>query len=182
MSNIKKPEFIMPEKGLKLKILSSYFGSSGEFNMESISGAIAIFEIADKIQNNLSYHFARYGLTQARFVVLLTMFTGKNSKWSPVELANFINVKPPTMTGILDGLVKEEYVMRKSDETDRRKIIVHLTTKGKNKIKKILPDHFNRISASFQNFSSKEMKSQLEKLINEVNASLQILTTGEKKL
>ncbi len=176
--SMEKRKFILPEKELREKILSKFNGKDGEFNISSIQRAIAVFEIADQIQNSLSSHFARYGLTQARFIVLLTMFTGDKSNWNPLELAEIIKVKPPTMTGILDVLVRDEYVIRKSDEKDRRKILVYLTAKGKRKIKEILPDHFNRISSSFKNLGIPKNSPKFENTIKEIRYSLSKLLEG----
>lgn len=47
------------------------------------------------------------------------------------ELAEKVGVKMPTMTIMVDSMVKDGFVERERDETDRRKVNVWLTEKGK---------------------------------------------------
>jgi DNA-binding MarR family transcriptional regulator len=46
------------------------------------------------------------------------------------ELSRFLMVSNGNVTGIIDRLVREEMVLRRPHETDRRAIFVHLTPKG----------------------------------------------------
>ncbi len=76
------------------------------------------------------------------------------------ELAANSMVKLPNMTTIVDDLIQEGLAERKRDEADRRKVLVHLTAKGKE-----LRDKFmaNRRELAMSIFSglSEEKKNQL---------------------
>jgi len=176
MSSNKK-NIIIPEQKKRVEIFQNSKVSSF-LDVTSISAAAALFEISEKIQNAINNHFSRYNLTQARFIVMLTMYTSESTQCSPVELASSVGVRPPTMTGILDGLVKEGYVSRKSDAGDRRKVIVSLTSKGKKKIQMVLPDHFQRVSVAFANLQKKENNQYLTIVLQEIEQSLNRLQAG----
>ena len=176
MSSQKK-NIIIPEKEKRAEIFRNS-KINQHLDVNSISAAVAIMEMAEKIHNAVNSHFTRYNLTQARFIVMLTMYSSGAASHSPVELASAIGVRPPTMTGILDGLVKEGFVSRKSDNADRRKVMVSLTAKGKKKIQSVLPDHFKRISAAFANLQEKSNNKQLLFVLSELDKSLAMLQEG----
>lgn len=46
------------------------------------------------------------------------------------ELAAALDVSPPTMSGLVDRLVRQQLVRRCEDETDRRVVRHHLTAEG----------------------------------------------------
>lgn len=73
---------------------------------------------------------AKIDLTVDQWVVLdhLSFNTGI----SQIELGNITFKDPPTMTRILDLLVKKGYVTRLSYPSDRRKFTINLTEKGKD--------------------------------------------------
>ena len=51
---------------------------------------------------------------------------------SPSELSAYSGTTLPTITGIIDGLSKLSYVKRERSVMDRRKVVIQLTEKGKN--------------------------------------------------
>ncbi len=53
------------------------------------------------------------------------------------DLAHFMGVTLPAMTGIIDRLVKESYCLRVYDQNDRRVIKIKLTAKGNDLVRKI---------------------------------------------
>ena len=56
-----------------------------------------------------------------------------------------MDVRPPTVTGIVDRLEKQKLVARKPDEKDRRVINISLTKKGESvakKFKDIMTEQF----------------------------------------
>ncbi|MBK7056735.1 MAG: MarR family transcriptional regulator [Leptospiraceae bacterium] len=66
------------------------------------------------------------------------------------------------MTGILDTLEKNDFIQRTPSKEDRRVIRVSLSKNGIKQLKKILPDHLQRIYSVFQlfdvNFQTKQRK------------------------
>ena len=72
---------------------------------------------------------AAIDLTVDQWVVLDHL--SLNRGISQIELGNITFKDPPTMTRILDLLVKKELVIRCNSSSDRRKFTIDLTDKGK---------------------------------------------------
>jgi DNA-binding MarR family transcriptional regulator len=79
--------------------------------------------VADDVKNIKS----DLRLSQMRAIAA---FNDKNC-FSMKELANNIGVNLPTMTMMIDSLIKDGMAERDRDESDRRKVIVRLTAQGK---------------------------------------------------
>ncbi|WP_367913342.1 MarR family winged helix-turn-helix transcriptional regulator [Leadbetterella sp. DM7] len=77
---------------------------------------------------------ARIDLTVDQWVVLDHL--SQNCGISQIELGNITFKDPPTMTRILDLLVKKNLVTRLSSSADRRKFTIDLTEKGREVHKK----------------------------------------------
>ena len=67
----------------------------------------------------------------------------------------------------LDTLVRDAFVKRTADLTDRRMMRVALTPKGGKFIERLLPGHFKRMAALMAPLSQSERK-MLVKLLNKV--------------
>lgn len=130
-----------------------------------------------KISQALEHHFQRYELSQPGFSTLMTLYSEPEKEWTAIELARELQVKPPTMTGILDTLEKGGYILRIASEEDRRKLHLRLSPQGKAKLKKILPDHISRLKSAFSHLKKQFAKEQ-EKVFAELEISLQKLTEG----
>ena len=56
----------------------------------------------------------------------------ENNNVEPSVIADFMNMPRQTMTSILDGLQRQDFVVRKPHPSDRRKILITLSKKGAN--------------------------------------------------
>ena len=78
------------------------------------------------------------------------------------EVADYLFVTPPAVTGLVDKLVKMNLAKRNASSSDRRIIIVSLTQKGKTVILKIKNQSNELFFSIFKGFSSQDRKSFLE--------------------
>lgn len=78
------------------------------------------------------------------------------------EIAGYLFVTPPAVTGLVDKLVKMGLVKRDYSSSDRRVIIVSLTAKGKTVILKIRNQSRELFTSVFKGLSSQERKSFLK--------------------
>jgi len=72
-------------------------------------------------------------ITSSQIVILMFLYEG--GKTSVGKLAEHMNVSSPTITGLTDRLAEHNYIERKRDVEDRRKVVVTLTKKGKDAVK-----------------------------------------------
>jgi MarR family transcriptional regulator for hemolysin len=76
------------------------------------------------------------GLSQARWTTLRTLRRAGNAI-AQTELAARVGVEAPTLVGILDGLVRSGYVVRRVAPHDRRVRTIHLTARAQRQLAKI---------------------------------------------
>lgn len=70
------------------------------------------------------------GLTREQWSVLAILW--KEDGCSQQKIADATNRDKPSITRLIDNLVKEGFVKREPHETDRRTNLIYLTEKGKN--------------------------------------------------
>ena len=74
-------------------------------------------------------------LSVAQLRVLLVLQAQGPSRMS--SIASVIGVTLPTTTGVVDNLVRKEFVVRENDSQDRRLVICKLSAKGQELISKL---------------------------------------------
>lgn len=92
-------------------------------------------EVARRV-HSAALHLMRYvraqdtalGVPPGQLSALSVIVFG--GKTSLSELAKAEQVRPPTMSRIIDALVRDGLVRRETDKTDRRSIIITATEKG----------------------------------------------------
>jgi DNA-binding MarR family transcriptional regulator len=77
------------------------------------------------------------------------------------ELANNIGVKLTNMTMMVDNLIKDGMVVRDRDESDRRKVMVRLTPKGKKIRDKFLAQRRKGAKTIFADLDDQDKKDLL---------------------
>ena len=69
--------------------------------------------------------------------ILILDFLSQQGETKMTDMANFMQVTTAAMTGLVDRLVRDGYIVRVYDPADRRVIKVKLTPRGNELIKKI---------------------------------------------
>jgi len=54
------------------------------------------------------------------------------------DISTAMSVPPPTLTRIVDKLVDGGWVLRRVDAADRRRVLIHLSARGKAKVRKLV--------------------------------------------
>jgi DNA-binding MarR family transcriptional regulator len=132
---------------------------------------LSVLIVAADVERSVDPHFARYGLSQGRFVILMALRRRPELTATPAELADHAGVTRATITGLLDALEREELVERSHRADDRRSVHVRMTKKGVSLLDKILPDHYTRIGALMGKLSKPE-KKQLAALLGKMREGI----------
>ncbi|MBN1869364.1 MAG: MarR family transcriptional regulator [Candidatus Omnitrophica bacterium] len=98
-------------------------------------------------------------ITPQQILVMEILFNQQESRMK--DLAQALGVSMATMTGIVDRLVRHNFVERIFDQKDRRIIKTRLTLKGKALLKKYLQKKRNLILDVFSKLSSEERTAYL---------------------
>ena len=100
------------------------------------------------------------GLSKGQPPVLL--FLEKETSRTQRELADFLNVKPASMTDVLQRMEKNGLVERKRGENDLRTMHVTITDKGREKSNEFLLKERSLDDLFFQGFEEKEKELFLQ--------------------
>ena len=114
---------------------------------------------------------AKKTITQTQFLVLVAIFSKHRSTMK--NLADNMHVSMPTMSGIVDRLVKSGYIKRQEDQKDRRQVTIELSVKGERLIKQFQSIISRRWQEVLQSLSEKDVKSFFD-VVTKLKNALQI--------
>lgn len=129
-----KNEFGCPKAPLKGELLRRVTQRYPEMDTGAIEIVSHIQSIARALTARLNNDLADYGLGEGKFYVLVALFSEElmgHDDPSPSDIADSIGVTRGTITGLLDGLERDEYLERRQDNQDRRALTIRLTEKGR---------------------------------------------------
>jgi DNA-binding MarR family transcriptional regulator len=122
-----------------------------------------IAEVMDRIHRKmrakLSNELSQGEITIPQFHILEYLYNKKGSVMR--EIADYLFVTPPAVTGLVDKLVKIGLARRDFSPSDRRIIIVSLTSKGKSVISKIKSQADGLLFSFLKKLSAQERKNFL---------------------
>ena len=127
-------------------------------DIERIANSIS--QMQRKVRAKLSNELSQGKITIPQYHILYCLFGKGEATMS--EVADYLFVSPPAVTGVVDKLVKMSLVKRSFSSSDRRIIIISLTEKGKAVISKIKSQFESLLLSVFKEFSSEEKKSFIE--------------------
>lgn len=126
--------------------------------------------LAAAIDRDCAAKLAPHGLSEGRFVMLFLLDAATDGL-APNTLAEQAGVTRATVTGLLDGLEREEMIERHAVEGDRRALCIRLTRKGKRVAKTVFEQHSRWIASLYGNLSKAE-RTQLGALLDKVAGNL----------
>jgi DNA-binding MarR family transcriptional regulator len=100
---------------------------------------------------------AQAGIGPAQLSALSVLVFGGAKTVS--ELATIEQVRPPTMSRIVDGLVKKKLVQRVEDEADRRTVRVSATPKGEKLMQAGKARRVKALATRFEVLSAGDLKT-----------------------
>ncbi len=123
-----------------------------------------------EINRQLESHLRKEGVPVEQWRILTILSDGKGHSMG--ELADAVLLNHPTLTKTIDRMVSDALVYRVQDPTDRRRVLMHLSDRGKVLAKRLTSlaqrqeDHIIR---SYGDKSTSELKRLLESLIDSTN-------------
>jgi DNA-binding MarR family transcriptional regulator len=150
-------------KAPELETLKQMADRYPEFDARSLHFALCALVISSDIEAALDRHFAHYGLSHGRFVVLVNLYSAPNHELLPSAIADLVRVSRATMTSLLTGLERAGLIKRHSrPSTDRRTSPVRLTSKGRALLERVLPDHYARLTKMVNHLTRAEQRTLLQ--------------------
>lgn len=142
----------------------------GAEDIDGMRLCMSALSLATMIERQHAYTLAPHGLSEGRFS-LMFMLEAHKEGLSPHVLADQAGVARATVTGLVDGMVRDGLVERHDNPLDRRSNLVALTRKGRTLIRKVFGAQVRQMSTAFDGLSQTERK-QLSKLIAKASTAL----------
>jgi MarR family 2-MHQ and catechol resistance regulon transcriptional repressor len=136
-----------------------YNGSKKE--IDALDSYIKLIRSAESLNAKINLELSEFDLTESQFEVLDALLHLGPMKHK--EIGKKILKSGGNITMVINNLERRELVQRKRGEKDKRQFIIHLTSKGKNKILETLPHISKSIKKHFE-ILNKEEKKELQRL------------------
>lgn len=117
------------------------------------------------------FNIGDFGITVDQWTILKNLNTLSNL--TQKELAEQCGKDQPTLTRIVDLLVKKGYVERSMHHQDRRSFIVHLSPSGKEKVKQLEPQIREIRMRAWENLEETDFE-HLKRILNTIYNNLEI--------
>ncbi len=127
------------------KILSKFAERYAEVDTDAVIDFLGILHIGTELSEALDRFLATHGLLQGRWWVLILLMRKDDFTSIPSELAEKAGVSRATMSGLINGLLRDGLVERQDDDKDRRSYSIRLTAKGQDKLDEVMPDYYSRV-------------------------------------
>jgi MarR family transcriptional repressor of emrRAB len=108
-----------------------------------------------------------YGLAEAEFRVLTTLFSQPDGAAHPSDLCVRASQSPANMSRISDALVERGLITRVSSVQDRRRMVLRITEEGEKFVRDLLPTlhvSLRRMLKDFPESEQRQMVAQLKRL------------------
>lgn len=139
-------------------------------DQESMGVCAQTLTLAARIDRARTAALAPQGLSEGRFILLFLLNEQKDGV-PPHILADQAGVARATITGLVDGMVRDGLVERRGNPDDRRSNLVVLTRKGRTLGKRVFPGQAEVLASAFLQLSATERR-QLSRLLGKVSAVL----------
>ncbi|NNF35039.1 MAG: MarR family transcriptional regulator [Saprospiraceae bacterium] len=110
-----------------------------------------------------------YGMTHVQYHILKFLSYSHPSPRSPKDIKEDLVISSPDVTRILDRLVEKKWVLRKTCESNRRKVDVSISDEGRNKFENAHSELQDGIYSFLSTRLSEQDIHQLMTLISKID-------------
>ena len=133
-----------------------------DFKPHYVEAVQALFQLSNDLEKAMEVHFARHHCSRARYLILMVLYHCTETKMHPNEIAKQLNVTRGNMTGIIDGMIRDGFVVKHQDKNDRRQVWIAPTEKAEKFLSKMLPDHYKRLALLMSAVSKSEIDTFIQ--------------------
>ena len=105
-----------------------------------------------------------FGLAEAEFRVLTTLFSQPNGVAHPSDLCARASQSPANMSRISDALLSRGFITRVSSVHDRRRMVLRITEEGEVLVRQLLPKLFVPLHEMLRDFPEAEQRQMTDQL------------------
>lgn len=136
--------------------------------MEKRNLSLLLWQVENELEREFNEGVRRIGLTSSQFHVLEYLFRTERDEIHQIDVERYLELKNPTVTGLLRRLEEKGFILTVADAKDRRRKNIFLTEKAHNIRKKMETEHRRIEKKVFRNLTAKEraaLRRQLEKIV-----------------
>jgi MarR family transcriptional regulator, 2-MHQ and catechol-resistance regulon repressor len=111
----------------------------------------------ETVQGLLKHQMESFGLTMSQFHVLESLM--RDSPLSQAVLGKKIQRGDSSINVVVTNLERHGWIARRAHRTDRRKVMIHLTPKGRKLIERLYPHHAKVVRAQMCVLSGREQET-----------------------
>jgi DNA-binding MarR family transcriptional regulator len=172
-------DWLIPKQPPSDRVLHELSQHYPDVDPSAVQAWVSLLRVALELHGVSNEHFARYHLSEGRFVVLIMLHTTPGGEMCCSDVAESTGVSRATVTGLVDGLERDGLVRRVDYPEDRRRITITLTANGRRLLDQLLPDHMRRIASVMSNLSKSDRKA-LRTLLEKVRAGVASAKTPDE--
>ncbi|MGT2846005.1 MarR family winged helix-turn-helix transcriptional regulator [Streptococcus massiliensis] len=113
-------------------------------NQLSLKTAIVLHKASRTVSTHENLVIKEHGLTPTQFSVLETLYSKGNLRIQ--DLIDKMLATSGNMTVVIKNMVRDGWIFKTCDPSDRRSFLIGLTPLGRQKIEEVLPYHIENIS------------------------------------
>ncbi|MDZ4140943.1 MAG: MarR family winged helix-turn-helix transcriptional regulator [Methylotenera sp.] len=151
----------LPDEKVLRKFADRYEG----VDSRSVTHFLNILRIGTELAESLDRFLATHGLLQGRWWVLILLMREDDLTSTPSELAEKAGVSRATMSGLINGLLRDGLVARHEDNKDRRSCSIVLTATGQEKLDEVMPDYYPRVKKMMNAIPEQQREDLLKQLM-----------------
>jgi DNA-binding MarR family transcriptional regulator len=126
---------------------------------DAVLTLLELLRVARDAYAILESNFEQLGLTDAKWALLMQLYTEPSGRLLPSALASRLLVTRGAISGLVRGAERAGLVRRVPHPTDRRKYFVALVPRGRRLIARALPGYMKRVVAYMSVLSPAERQS-----------------------
>jgi MarR family transcriptional repressor of emrRAB len=147
-----------------------------EANLRALSARMPDVPFNEILLSRLLLHMGRemsvtleqkirpFGLAEAEFRVLTTLFSQPEGVAHPGDLCSRAAQSPANMSRICDALVGRDLITRVLSAHDRRRMVLRITEQGEELVRQLLPKMFASLRGMLAHFSEAEQSHLIAQL------------------
>ena len=117
-----------------------------EVQAGAVEAFLILLRTGSDVLSALERFLSSHNLSQGSWTVLMVLNRDPAVPLMPSDLAGKCGVTRATMTGLLDGLERKQWVRREPEPSDRRTLRVRLTREGIQLLDGMTHDYYRRIA------------------------------------
>ncbi len=151
----------------RLEVLEAKARRYPDMDPVACEAYLMLRQVGDCVRSTLEERLSAAGISHGRFMLLVVLDREPDQPIAASELAEQAGVTKQTITSLLDGLEKDNYVCRRPHPMDRRSVVVQLLPQGRQLLEQILPGMYRKQVEMLADLTREE-KRQLTRLLGKV--------------